>query len=507
MKLTDLKLLSKDTIIYGIGRSSTQAVQILLMPLYAAYLPADEFGVRALTMAIYGVLQIVSLWALDQAVLADYYKVSSLKERRKVVSTGFTLGVIMSLFWGAVSFAFASFLPQILAVFGQVPGDGIWGLELNQAASILKLFSLYAAFTPPVMIFLSYLRSAKRPIAYSIYTLVTALLRVGLMILALVVFKRGLKGLYEVDAILAVCTFPVLVILVYTQTKGIKFSFTTLRSMLKYALPIIPTAAFGWLRNLGDRFLINLFLTEREVGIYSYALNFPKVINFLLIVPLGLAWAPYLFSIKDRPDLPRIISRVLTYFLFAAGFALVLLGGTSSEILRIIAKLPEYWEGAHLVPLLVLGMCVGGACNVLGTVIAIKRKTVYFTITTLVSAAVAVLLNVTLLPVLGLWASAIALFASYTAMLAATLLLTGRLITIPFEKRRILVIAVTALTLTPVLSWWHFSSPITGLVVKTVVGTLCYAGHLLSLGFLLPEEKAVITSRLRNLIKRGRRKR
>ncbi|MBN2380600.1 oligosaccharide flippase family protein [candidate division WOR-3 bacterium] len=504
MRLTDLKLLSKDTLIYGIGRSSTHAVQILLMPLYAAYLPADEFGVRALTVAIYEVLQILSLWALDQAVLADYYKVRSLKERRKVVSTGFTLSVIMSLFWGAVSFVIASFLPQILAIFGSPPDSGLWGLKLNETTSILKLFSLYAAFTPPVMIFLSYLRSAKRPVAYSVYTLVTTLLRVGLMILALVFLKRGLKGLYEVDALLAVCTFPVLVILVYVQTKGIKFSFSTLRSMLIYALPIIPTAAFGWLRNLGDRFFIEAFLTEREVGIFSYALNFPKVINFLLVVPLGLAWAPYLFSIKDRGDLPKIISRVLTYFLVAAGFALVLLGGTSSEILRIIAKLPEYWEGAPLIPVLVLGMCVGGACNVLGTVIAIKRKTVYFTITTLVSAAVAVLVNLTLLPVIGLWASAIAMFASYTAMLTATFFLTGRLITIPFEKRRILITAGTALTITAALSWWNFSSPLTGLAVKIVVGTACYAGHLLSLRFLLPEEKAAIASWLRRPRHRNR---
>jgi len=111
MKLKDLKILSKDAIIYGIGNSSRQAIQILLMPLYAYYLPADRFGVRALTVAIFGVLQIISVWALDQAVLADYYKTTNAEERRRVVSSGFSVVAVLSFLWGGICFLAASFLP------------------------------------------------------------------------------------------------------------------------------------------------------------------------------------------------------------------------------------------------------------------------------------------------------------------------------------------------------------------------------------------------------------
>ncbi|MEA3311230.1 MAG: oligosaccharide flippase family protein [candidate division WOR-3 bacterium] len=499
MKLKDLKILSKDTIIYGIGNSSRQAIQILLMPLYAYYLPADRFGVRALTVAVFGVLQIISVWALDQAVLADYYKTTNAEERRRVVSSGFSVVAVLSFLWGAICFLAASFLPEVLKFLGSDPAVGLLGLDLAEASHILRLFAVYVAFSPPTAIFLAYLRSERRSVSYSIYAISIAIARVTFMVLALVVFKRGLKGLYEADALLAVCAFPVLAGFVYTYTRGIRISWRSLRSMLGFALPIVPTAAFGWLRNLGDRFFINLYLTTREVGIFSFALNFPNVLNFLLIMPLGLAWAPYIFSIKERPDLPRLFSRVFTYFAFIAGGACVLLGGTAYEILRIVSPRHDYWEGAPLAPLLLFGISIYGLSNVLGTSIAVKRKTVYFTITTFVSAAVSVGVNVLLLPLIGLWASAFALFTSYLTMFIATHLLVKRLITIHFEIRRIVLIGALAIPITLLLSLWHPFSPLLGLIVKLGLGGVSYVGLLLCLGFLLPEEKRV----LRSLLKRS----
>ena len=498
MKLKDLKILSKDAIIYGIGNSSRQAIQILLMPLYAFYLPADRFGVRALTVAVFGVLQIISVWALDQALLADYYKTDDSKERRRVVSSAFTVVTLMSFLWGITCLLASVFLPEILTLFGKNPTAGFLGLSLSDATYILRLFAVYVALSPPIAIFFAYLRSERRAIFYSIFSASTALVRVLFMVLALAVFKRGLKGLYEADALLAFCAFPVLVGVIYTYTKGIKLSWRTLRSMLGFALPILPTAAFAWLRNLGDRFFINLYLTTREVGIFSFALNFPNVLNFLLIIPLGLAWAPYVFSIKDRPDLPKLFSRVFTYFTFVAGGAFVLLGSSAYEILRIVSKRPDYWEGAPFVPTLLLGLSIYGLSNVIGTAIAVKRKTVYFMITTFVSAVVAVGTNILLLPLIGLWASAIALLASYITMFIATNLLVRKLMTIPFEIKRLALIGAVAIPTTLGLSFWHPFTPLMGFLLKLGLGGLGYLGLLFGLGFLLPEEKR----RLRSLFQR-----
>lgn len=500
MKISDLKTLSKDTLIYGIGNASNRIIQVLLAPLYAAYLSADRFGIRALTIALYGVLQIVIVMALDQGVIADYYDAQTPDERRRVISTGFTFSVVSSILVGGATFLLAAPIARMM------------GLDLTEGIPILRLFSIYTIFTPPTFVFLAFLRSEQRPWTYSLFSFFKSLVRVGLMVVFLVVLKRELRGLFEADAVVAVVFFPVLLITVYVYTKGIKFSFKSLLSMFQYSLPLIPTAAFIWVRNLSDRFLIKLYLTEADVGIFSFAVNFPNMLSFLLVVPLALAWVPYAFSIKNRPELPKLISRILTYFLFLAGWALVVIGGPSYELLHLMAKRPEYWQGVFLIPVLLLGICAYGAYYIIATPCNLARKTIYFTIATLISAGVTVLSNVILLPLIGLFGSAIASFASYAAMLVPMIFFSRRFMKIPYEPKRILMVTVTTILVTgvsflwqpagtPVADFiaklglfklWYPSSTLIGFLLKLGIGSILYIGLLLITGFLLPSEKEFI---------------
>jgi O-antigen/teichoic acid export membrane protein len=488
-------------------------VQVVIAPLYAAYLSADRFGIRSLTTALYGVLQILIVLALDQGVIADYYETKSDEERRKVVSTGFTFSVVSSILIGGLTFLLAAPIAKIM------------GIDLVEGIPIMRLFSVYTILTPPTFVFLSFLRSDRRPWTYSIFSFIKSVVRVGLMTLFLVVLKRELLGVFEAEAIVAVVFFPILLITVYVYTKGIKFSFKSLWSMIQYSLPLIPTAAFVWIRNLSDRFLIKVLLppnvSQEAVGVFSFAVNFPNILSFLLVVPLALAWVPYAFSIKDRPDLPNFISRILTYFLFLAGLALIVFGGPSFEWLRIVAKRPEYWQGTVLIPLLLLGICIYGAYYVIATPCNLARKTIFFTISTLISAAVTLLANILLLPLMGLTGSAVASLLSYIAMFLPMFFFSRRLLKIPYEVKRIVIVSIVSVVITTVLFFWQPAgttssafllmlglSRVVGivypgnvyiaLVVKILVGIIIYLGSLFLLRFPIPSEKKIIMDRLRS---------
>ncbi len=507
MKIADLKTLSKDTLIYGIGNASNRLVQVLLAPIYAAYLSADRFGIRSLTIALYGILQILIVLGLDQGVIADYYETRDLEDRRRVVSTGFTFSVISSFLIGGLTFLLATPVAQLM------------GIDPVEGTPILRLFSIYTILTPPTFVFLSFLRSDRHPWTYSIFSFLKSLVRVALIAVFLILLKRELRGVFEAEAILAVIFFPVLVLTVYIYTRGIKFSFKNLWSMIKYSLPLIPTAAFMWIRNLSDRFLIKLYLTQTDVGVFSFAVNFPNVLSFLIVVPLSLAWVPYAFSIKDRPDLPSFISRVLTYFLFIAGWALVVLGGPSYEFLRVIAKRPEYWQGTTLIPVLLLGVCFYGVHYIIATPCNLARKTIYFTIATLISSVVSVVANVLLLPAVGLFGSALASLISYFAMFLPMYFFSRRLMKIQYETKRITIVSIVSVLVTTIIflwqpgdtftsqmisklggAWlvnnWYVSSLTGALVIKIVAGSILYVGLVLVSGFLLPSEREVIRKKL-----------
>ena len=477
MALKDFKGLTKDTLIYGIGNASDRLIRFVLLPLYSAYLPIASYGIRNLTIPLYEVLKIIILLSIEQAVIADFYKVKTPEERRTVISTGFTFSVITSFLIGGLTFLFAPQLARLMA------------LDTPDAVAILRLFAIFTTLTPPSFIFLSFLRCERRPGVYTIFTIAKSLVKVGLMVIFLVVLKRDLVGLYQVDVIMALVFFLPVTAIVYVYTRGIKFSFKSLGSMFRYALPLVPNMAFFWIRNMLDRWLIKPVLGEAAVGVYGFAVNIANLVSFLLVATVNLAWIPYAFSIKERDDLPRITSRVLTYMLFIGGWALIVIGGCAKELVQIIAKKPEYWEGYPLIPVLLLGICLYGAYSIISTPCYIKRRTGFFTWTSLIGAAVVVLINVILLPKIGLWAAALASLVSYTAMLLAMIFFSRRLMKIPYEIKRILLIALVSLSITAGSFFWHPLTPLLGSLIKLGGGSALYFAGLTFSGFLLPSER------------------
>ncbi len=492
MALKDFKSLTKDTLIYGIGNASDRLIRIVLLPLYSAYLSIASYGIRNLTIPLYEILKIIILMAIDQAVIADYYKAKSDEEKRVVVSTGFTFSVLTSLLIGGLTYIFAPQLARLMA------------LDTPDAVAILRLFAIFTALSPSSFIFLSFLRCERRPGAYSIFSIAKSLVKVGLMVIFLMVLKRDLIGVYQVDVVMAVVFFLPVTAIIYVYTRGIKFSFKSLGSMFQYALPLVPNMAFFWVRTMMDRWIIKPILGEGAVGVYGFAVNISGVVSFLLVSTVSLAWIPYAFSIKDRPDYPKINARVLTYTLFLGGWALVVLGGGATELVQVIARKAEYWASASLIPILLVAMCLMGTFHIVGTPCQVKRKTVYFTITSIVGAVIVVAMNLFLLPRIGLYASALAWVASYGVMLALMLFFSRKLIKVPYETKRLVLISVLAPAITAGLFFWNpavFPSWLTFLI-KLGGGSVVYMGGLLLFGFLLPSERNYILKMLR--IKRNK---
>jgi len=512
MRLSHFKTLTKDTLLYGIGNASERMIRFILLPIYSAYLPIASYGIRSLTIPLYEILKIFILLSIEEAVIADYYKAQTEEERRSVISTGFTFSLVTSLLIGGLTYIFAAPLAQLL------------GLNFAEAPRILRLFAIFTAFSPPGFVFLSFLRSERRSGLYAIYTIAKALFKVGFIIIFFVVLKRDLVGVYEVDVLYSAIFFIPMIIFIYLYSKGIKFSFKRLKSMFRYSLPLVPNRAFFWMRNMLDRWLIKPVLGEAAVGAYGFVVNFANIVSFVLVATVNLAWTPYAFSIRKNPDYPKTISRMLTYILLIGGWSLVVLGGSAREIVQLIAKNPEYWEGYPLAPLLVLGICFYGAYIIISTPCHTERRTGFFTITSVTGAVSIILINIFLLPKIGILASAIGSLVSYVVMLIMMIIFSRRLIRIPYEFKRILLIGLvsviitfasfmfhpfypglrmSAVSVTAAYFYWHRLAPLLGLVVKLIAGTVLYSGLLVVMGFLKKDEKDI----LKRLIKKRRKKR
>lgn len=48
-----------------------------------------------------------------------------------------------------------------------------------------------------------------------------------------------------------------------------------------WGIPLIPHLATSWIKQGGDRYIINYYYTLAEVGIFSFALNLSNIIDMI----------------------------------------------------------------------------------------------------------------------------------------------------------------------------------------------------------------------------------
>ncbi len=78
----------------------------------------------------------------------------------------------------------------------------------------------------------------------------------------------------------------------------INVEWSNIKTIVLYGLPLIPHLASLWIKQGGDRFIINHFHTMEDVGLYSFALNLTSI-----IVMLGNA-----FNNSNSVDIFKILS-------------------------------------------------------------------------------------------------------------------------------------------------------------------------------------------------------
>lgn len=102
--------------------------------------------------------------------------------------------------------------------------------------------------------------------------------------------------------------------------QNFSISKSVIKELLIYCIPIIPYSISGMVISINDRFLVNHFLGNSAVGIYSLALQLSGILN-VLFVALNSAYMPWLFrQLSLNKSFEKIVGA--TYF-FAIGITIV----------------------------------------------------------------------------------------------------------------------------------------------------------------------------------------
>jgi O-antigen/teichoic acid export membrane protein len=441
--------------VYGAADVFQSVVNLLLVPVYTAFLTATDYGTLALLILFGTVAKIVFRLGLDSGFFRVHYDLDTEGDRRRLAGT-------VALFAAAVGALF--FAGTILGAGGLarlVLGADTPGLRRFIVLVAADVWLGTFAFVP-----LALLRIQDRP---GLFSALAAFRHAVNIVLKVVLVTKGLgvAGVVWSDAI-ATGLFSLALLPTLARHAAPAFAPRLLAAALRFGVPKVPHGILVQALNLADRKILDLFVTRAEVGIYQLAYTFGGTVKFPLSA-FEPAWQPFVYSQARRPEAPALLARVVTYafaVFVAVSLAVAVLGG--DLLVLMTPRNPAFWPAARIVPVVALAYLFHGAF-LLGSIgIGIEKRARYYPMITAAAAATNIAANFLLIPRRGIAGAAWATVLSYAVMAALGLVISRRLYPVPFEKGRLLGL-VAAAALVYALALLAPESCATGLVVKVAL--------------------------------------
>lgn len=463
--LKNLKTASTHTIIYAFGNLSAKLTGFILLPLYTSNISVADYGTLGLIETISQFLSAFLAFSLPTALLRWSSSEKTVLSQKSIVFTVLIASLGILGVFNLIAYPLTNALNKLL----------VW--DDPRFAFYLMLSFPVISFDILNLLVLNLLRFHERPGLYIIINTVKLALILSLNIYFITYQGRGVDGIILSQFIgslaLNILSLPFLI-----RNLVPKFNFKLLKEMMAYGFPLVFASVSALVLSLGDRFVIDFFLTKEDLGVYTLGYRIGGVINVFILQSFQLGFLPFAYKMHEAGDSSRFFAKVLTYFTFVLVLSALVLSVFARE--TIITFAPDnagYWSAYIVVPLISLSFVIKGLQYYFSLGLHYVKRTSYNAWIVIVSAVVSLGLNFLLIPVIGIMGAAITINIATLVMAWLYLHYSQKFYPIPFEYRRIgLLFAVGFVLfglalLAQELGWWP------GIIVK--------AGLLVAFPFVL----------------------
>jgi O-antigen/teichoic acid export membrane protein len=450
-----LKKLANQTATYGLSSILGRFLNYLLVPIYTGVFAPDQYGISNYFYALISFGTVLFTYGMETAFFRFYQAV---EDKPRVFATTLWSILLSSVLLAGLIFAFAAPLAK-------------W---TNQAGR-----TLYFQFTAIILaadaiatIPFAWLRQQDEAMRFAKLRLLGIGVNIGLNLLFYILIpyfsKRGLiapldsfettigqagasvRWMFIANILSSLVVLPFFA----KEFKMLRFGFDTKlwRTMLQYAYPLIFMGLAGMINETLDRILLKNLIadpTQADYQIGIYGANYKlSIIITLFIQAFRFAAEPFFFSQAKSAgeDSKQTNARVMQYFILVCAtiFVVVML---YLDIFKYFIRTPEYWQGLHVVPILLLANLFLGAYYNLSIWYKLTDHTKLGALVTAIGAAITLILNYLWIPHYGYLGSAWATLICYFSMAVISYVLGQKYYPVPYPLRRIFAYLALALSI------------------------------------------------------------
>ena len=433
--MSSLQRFFKDTIIYGIAAVLPRVINFLLVKVHTDALPTNNYAENTNFYVWIALLAVILTFGMETTFFRFY---KSEEKKDSLISTAYISIFIATFLFIVIAFLFSDFFTGIFD-FTNNP------LQLKLLISIIALDTL-------MVVPFAYLRASNRPVKYAIIKMIN----VGIIVLINLVFLKYIPEFKTIGKdipsflndianstekvnfifIANLVGSAVSLLLLLPYLLKFKWSFNTVlfKKMISYSWPIaVAGIAYVINENL-DKILIGKMIDKNAMGIYSACYKLAIFMN-LYIMAFRLGAEPFFFNHSDKENAKETYAKILNYFIIIG--ALVFLG---IVVFIDLLKQPfinhEYWDAIVIVPIVLLANLFLGVYHNLAIWYKLTDKTRYGMYFSIIGAIITIVVNVTLIPLIGFIASAWATLLAYGTMMLISYFIGKKHYPVPYNLKK-----------------------------------------------------------------------
>jgi O-antigen/teichoic acid export membrane protein len=434
--LSIFKKLAGQTATYGLSSILGRLLNYLLVPLYTRVFDTDEYGIVTQLYAYVAFLNIVYTYGLETAFFRFF---QSEKGNSKVYSTG-----LLSIIASSVFFTLAIILFSDPVASTVLPG--------NESGSFyIILFAGIIASDAITALPFAKLRQENNAKRFAFLRLFNIAVNIGLNLFFLVLCPflvksypdSGIGNYYNAGFgigyvfISNLIASLITLLLMYPEIFKNTFQFDNKlwKQMMVYSFPLMIGGFAGMINETFDRILIPILLKDQtdamtQLGIYGACYKL-SIIMTLFIQTFRYAAEPFFFNNAGKENPQQIYVQVMKYFVIVCTFIFLAVMLYIDIVSYLIG--PDFRSGIGVVPVLLLAnLCLGVYFN-LSIWYKLTSNTRWGAWISIFGAAITLVFNFLLIPVMGFYGAAWATLICYASMMLLSYFIGRKYYPVPYD--------------------------------------------------------------------------
>lgn len=447
--MNKLKLFVENFLVYGLGGIINKIIPLIMVPIVTRLMPnTDYYGISDLSNTVVSFASALAVMGMYDAMYRFFFEKEDDEYKKNICSTalGFTIGtsilvfiimllcknIIAQYFFSDRKYAYVVYLSAIATLVGAT--NSIISAP-TRMQNKRKIFLITNTVSPILS-----------------YSISVPMLLAGHYVIAL-----------PLAAIVAGVTMEMCFgILNHSWFDLKRFDKDLLKQLLVIAVPLLPNFLIYWVFNSCDKVMITNMIGIGAAGIYSVSSKLGHC-SQLIYTAFSGGWQFFAFSTMKEKNQVKTNSLIFEYLGIISFVATAFVCAWSYPIFKILFT-EQYLSGYISAPYLFMAPLLQMLFQVAANQFLVVKKTWPNMLILLSGAIVNIIINLFLIPVLGIEGASIATLAGYIVSDIVCVIVLYRMKLMVVSRKFI----IAALSMTCFMSIWRIV-----FVDKVFVGTLC----------------------------------